>query len=701
MSIRRKLLVVALLPLIATAVLAVLTFSAQSVIANKASNAEVAYQQRLALTDAAIAVGAERLAVAQGADPIETGGSVDTSLSAEGDFTLDARSSLARAAALVDEARSANPADSWEAYSAAVADLLQAGDGTEVAFTSVDEAANNEAVRGIVDVIDSSGRAWVYFAHLGEAAIPPADAVRAATFFGLSENARAELRHAGTGDTQDIIGSTLRVTEATSDYQQTATESLLVSGQRLVGPSDGLTAAFDYRDRWVPVYERASDSLAVEISLNLSQARRYQLAAILGGLLALALLGSLAVIIQRSITKPMQDLLDGTDLVVGESMPQMIKAMRKVESGDSLPAPVLLERRSDDELGDIVNSFNDLGRTAHRLAEEHVTMRHNGIETLFAYGERQARLLDRLLLGLNSLEVDETNIALLAKLGDLDHLASTMRRNAQSMVVLGGDYNERVWSGPVATGKIARASIANVEGYDRVDLTKVEDGFIRGTAAADLQHILAELVENGLKNSDSRSRVVIEGFWSTEKFVFVVSDSGRGMSSAELSLNTSRLREMPRLDQEAAKMLGLSVVGRLSRRHKIDVSITPKDIGLNALVTIPPELVSVTEELQVPASLAGVPASRTQRSQAQVPHLTVDTMPPGVLISTGEYDVADDPFGDESQVEADQQFTPIPPAFESAGFYDSHRELAPSDGSDDFKGSVSNKMAAAIEALGS
>lgn len=209
--------------------------------------------------------------------------------------------------------------------------------------------------------------------------------------------------------------------------------------------------------------------------------------------------------------------------------------------------------------------------------------------------------------------IDEQNIAMLARLGELDHLASSVRRNAESMVVLGGDYDERPWSTPTALERVVRSAVAHVEEYDRVDHARINPAFVRGSAASDLQHILAELAENGLIYSEATARVSIDGFWNDEFYVLVVSDSGRGMSAAEISVNMVRIREMPRFDQEPATRLGLAVVGQLARRHGIEVLITSKDVGINVVVTLPPSIATKTDEVEVPPSLAGAPEPRAPR----------------------------------------------------------------------------------------
>lgn len=717
MSIRTKLLAIALLPLLATAFLVTMVFSAQSITASNAASAGEDFDRRSALTAAAVAISFEMIDAAQGSDSLEAATDVNRALVANPDFTLEVSSSMDRAAVLVSEARSMPAAESLWRYQDAIEDLLDTAAIGEVPYPSIAVADNANAVDGVIELIRSSDEAWVFFAQLGDEAVAPEQLTEMAGLFAVSESARADLRRLGSGETAATIQTTLRLTEAMSGFKQAATTSLYSQNRRLITPEDGLSAARDYRQRWVSVYERTSGTLGFQISQDRSQARRHQILAALGGLLALIVIGSLGRLVHRSITTPIQALLDGTDRLSGELLPEMIAQMREAESEDALPPPQELEKRSADEIGDLVSSFNDIGRLVHRLATEQLAIRENATETLFAFGDRQARQLDKLILALNGIEIDEQNIALLAKLGELDHLASTIRRSAQSMVVLGGDYTERSWSRPVSVDKIGRASVANVEAYDRVNLTNLVPGFVKGAASADVQHILAELTENALNNSSPRSRVVIEGFWSGERYVLIVSDDGPGMSSAEISVNNRRINSLPRLRVGPVTKLGLSVVGSLANRHDIDVQLTPKEHGVNAVVTLPAKLVSHTDEVQVPTSLGGAPAPRTQRAQVQIPSLSSQTMPPGALQSAPEdaASMAGELSGEEdrkpewmkhsaannpdSGAGADYEIVAIPPALESVRNHDSAPELASPADPEHFKGPVDEKMAAAIEAL--
>ncbi len=93
---------------------------------------------------------------------------------------------------------------------------------------------------------------------------------------------------------------------------------------------------------------------------------------------------------------------------------------------------------------------------------------------------------------------NETDPDTLANLFRLDHLATRMRRNAESLLVLAGIEPPRQWAAPVRLTDVIRAALGEVEDYQRVTVRGVEPATILGAAAADLAHLLAELIENAL-----------------------------------------------------------------------------------------------------------------------------------------------------------------------------------------------------------
>src|SRR5690606_24559058 len=129
-----------------------------------------------------------------------------------------------------------------------------------------------------------------------------------------------------------------------------------------------------------------------------------------------------------------------------------------------------------------------------------------------------------------------------------DHLATRMRRNAESLLVLAGVQPPRTWAAPVRVGDVVRAALGEVESYQRVTVRSVEPATVLGAVAADLAHLLAELIENALVFSPPDRPVEISGRRNVAPthtrpggYTIAVADFGLGMSPDDLAAANRRL----------------------------------------------------------------------------------------------------------------------------------------------------------------
>jgi hypothetical protein len=144
-----------------------------------------------------------------------------------------------------------------------------------------------------------------------------------------------------------------------------------------------------------------------------------------------------------------------------------------------------------------------------QLADAEITRRRFTSELLVNLARRNQSLLYRQLGLINQLEEHEEDPDSLADLFQLDHLATRIRRNAESLLVLSGEEPPRTWGRPVPLVDVVRAAIAETEDLDRVVFTLEERLAVFGNAVADLTHLLAELVENAVHFSPPEASVVI------------------------------------------------------------------------------------------------------------------------------------------------------------------------------------------------
>ena len=171
---------------------------------------------------------------------------------------------------------------------------------------------------------------------------------------------------------------------------------------------------------------------------------------------------------------------------------------------------------------------------------------------------------------------------MLEELFRLDHLATRIRRNAESLLVLSGDDLARRWGKPVPLADVVRAAAAEVEDYRRVEVLVNDHLEVTGRAVADLAHLLAELIENATTFSPPTSEVRVRSHLTPgESGAIVVSieDSGIGMLEDELTRANALLAEAPEVDLGRSTMLGFHVVARLAKRYGLRVRLAPTPGG--------------------------------------------------------------------------------------------------------------------------
>jgi signal transduction histidine kinase len=202
-----------------------------------------------------------------------------------------------------------------------------------------------------------------------------------------------------------------------------------------------------------------------------------------------------------------------------------------------------------------------------QLADAEITRRRFTSDMLVNLARRNQSLLYRQLGLINQLEDHEEDPDALADLFRLDHLATRIRRNAESLLVLSGEEPPRTWGRPVALVDVVRAAIAETEDLDRVVFSVEERLAVFGNAVADLTHLVAELVENAVHFSPPEASVVIRSrpFLQTPgAHMLTVEDWGVGMRPDDLDAANDLLATPREVDLSVSQRLGLHVVARLA-----------------------------------------------------------------------------------------------------------------------------------------
>jgi signal transduction histidine kinase len=341
---------------------------------------------------------------------------------------------------------------------------------------------------------------------------------------------------------------------------------------------------------------------------------------IAGGLILALLLLVLAttVLIARSMVRPLRRLRAEALEIAGLRLPDMVRRMRESDDVGREPQVRPISVGTEDEIGEVAQAFDEVHRQAVRLAAEESRLRANVNAMFVNLSRRTQTLVERQIALIDGLERGEEDGQRLSDLFKLDHLATRMRRNSENLLVLAGHEPARKRSQPARLVDVVRASLSEIEDYERVTVKVHRSIAIAGHAANDIVHLVAELVENAIAFSPRNTRVIVSSSPVEGGAVMLgVSDAGIGMSPEEVADINHRLAEPPTVDVSVSRRMGLFVVGRLALRHGIRVQMRRGDQGgMIAMVLFPAEMISNADQA-VPAQ----PATATVGAFADQPQM--------------------------------------------------------------------------------
>ncbi|HZG91944.1 MAG TPA: nitrate- and nitrite sensing domain-containing protein, partial [Pseudonocardia sp.] len=371
--------------------------------------------------------------------------------------------------------------------------------------------------------------------------------------------------------------------------------------------------------------DQAEDGVRNELTGTSAAARQtaVTLAAVNGVVLLLALLiGAVVVgLIARQMISSLRTLRRGAMEVADARLPDAVARMRSGSVPDTDIEPVPVTTR--EEIGEVARAFDAVHAQAVRLAAEQATLQSNVNAMFVNLSRRSQTLVDRQLKLIEELEAGEEDPEQLSNLFRLDHLATRMRRNSENLLVLAGtDLAQRAVR-PVPAIEVLQAAVSEVEQYRRIVVQSPPDLAIIGRVSSDLQHLLAELLENAANFSPPDSRVVMSTSRTADGALLVeIADLGVGMTPAELTQLNDQLRKSGDATVEASRRMGLFVVGRLAARHGIDVGLFAGSSvaaggsgagnpgsGLTARVWVPRHLIAErsASQQQQPQQQSGLP----------------------------------------------------------------------------------------------
>jgi HAMP domain-containing protein len=434
------------------------------------------------------------------------------------------------------------------------------------------------------------------------------------------------IRRSGVDVTQWLSSfeSTVTTDAALEDYRESGLQQAVFDASRFAGEivRNGERAPQAVDSNWLNASETRSAALIEfqrsQIEAVVDQAQQAatevrQQALIVLGIAAAAVLGAATVtaLVSRSIVSRVRTITESARNVSQTQLPALVEALRDPSEDAVLPTIPPIRDRGADEVGDLARSFSAMQSTLEHVATQQVEVLRKGVAEMFVTLARRNRsLIDRQLAMIDTLERNEENPDTLADFYQLDHLATRMRRNAESLLVLAGSEPQKKWRTPLEVDDVVRAALGEVEDYRRIDVLALESVRLKGTAVADLAHLISELLENATSFSPPETRVRIAGHFHDEGYLITITDRGVGVPARRLAELNELLTRPPVVGLALEPTLGLYVVAMLAKRHAVRVRLVTGAPGLTAHVMVPKELFELTVE--PPAGSATPSVSRPE-----------------------------------------------------------------------------------------
>ncbi|MEV6021618.1 ATP-binding protein [Streptomyces sp. NPDC052036] len=215
------------------------------------------------------------------------------------------------------------------------------------------------------------------------------------------------------------------------------------------------------------------------------------------------------------------------------------------------------------------------------------------LEVLRRLAMREHALVGKALEALSQLEMLTDDPELLAKIFEIDHLVTRMRRQVESTAVLGGQSLRSVRR-PVPVKSVLRGAVSEVVQYPRVAVAAGSVGAevgLPGHVGPDLTHLLAELIENACECSDPATKVMVRAQRVANGLAVEVEDRAIPMHPQTRAQMNHLLQAPDEVDvsgQVRAGQLGLLVAAKIAQSHGLSVLLQENVTGgTTALVVIP------------------------------------------------------------------------------------------------------------------
>ncbi|MEV0597433.1 sensor histidine kinase [Nonomuraea cavernae] len=346
-----------------------------------------------------------------------------------------------------------------------------------------------------------------------------------------------------------------------------------------------------------------------------------------GGLGLAAVLASIVISVRfgRRLSAELAELRSAALELSEKRLPGIVDRLRRGADVNVEKEAKPLKVSGSAEITDVARAFGSVQRTAVRAAVGQAALRRGVGQVFLNLARRKQGLLLRQLALLDSMQRRTHDPDRLEELFRLDHLTTRMRRHAESLIILSGAAPGRAWRNPVPVLDIVRAAVAEVEDYTRVAVETMPASAIDGDVAADLTHLVAELIENATIYSPPTTMVQVRGDLVSNGYAIEVEDRGLGLSEAEYGAFNRLLADPPEFDLADSDRLGLFVVARLAERHGIRVLLRRSPFGGTTAIALVPRSLVNSQPALPPAvkEPSSAPRGRTLPSRTRKKALAV------------------------------------------------------------------------------
>lgn len=313
----------------------------------------------------------------------------------------------------------------------------------------------------------------------------------------------------------------------------------------------------------------------------------------------------------------------------------------------ALPPPARADGVFSPLVRDLDRARCAAGQALMDVAGRHSAWARDRGELFLAVSDRMQALVHRAIAAVDEMERGVEDPVLLKGLFRVDHLVTQLRHQVESWAVLGGSMSLREWGRDLRLAEVLRAAASEAEHYQRVKVTPPVNVMLRGSVAADVIHLLAELVDNATRYSAPATDVRLRAETVGRGVAVEVEDRGLGLRPDAMERLNALLADPSPVRVEdllRQRRIGLYVVATLARQHGIAVTLRTSAYAGTAAVVVIPGVLLVKERDETPADgpaqaagpalSAGVPPQadrrqETARGQAGRSAVTVPNGRPG------------------------------------------------------------------------